>query len=330
MRQSSLANQIFSELSDYLLTSDGARIGTGIWVDSGEIAGFRTRGDVLGLMLPITEEEWKKFKTDRKSPAIHLTRVLEETSEGTPRPFVQLSLLEPFHQKVFFIFVDELLVELRRRPTGAAEKTALMLQRWRRFFSTKASSDTFGREKQIGLLCELEVLTGLLEEYGPEAISRWTGPESLPHDFELPAESLECKATTSANGIHIGIHGANQLTETTGKSLRLVVRRYTPNPDGQLSVPDLCGKLQNDYAIPAEEFLDKLNKIGCPVFHPESETEFFRFDAELVLEFVVSEDFPRIQNHSLDSRISNLQYTLDLTGPELIPGFQASNKYIRE
>lgn len=330
MRQSSRATQIFTQLNDYLLTSDGARIGTGIWVDSGEITGFRTLGGSLGLLIPISEDEWKEFQADRRSPAIQLTRALEEIAQEKSQPFAQLSLLEPFHQKVFFIFVDELLSELHQHPERAAEKTALMLQRWRRFFSTTAASSAFGKEKQVGLLCELEVLTGLLEEYGPEAVSRWTGPESLPHDFELPTESIECKATTLTNGLRIGINGANQLTETPGKSLRLVVRRYTPDPDGQLSIPDLCRTLYEDYPISVEEFLDKLDKIGCPVFHPESDIEFLRFNADLVLEFIIDDSFPRIQNYGLDPRIINIQYTLDLTGFELIPGYQTTNKFIKE
>lgn len=330
MMQPLPASQIFQQLSDHQLLSDGARLSTRVKVEAGDISGFRRGRDTFGLLIPLSEDESRAFKADRKSQAIQLTRVLEERDNGVVQPFARLALLEPLHKHIFSIFVDELLSELCHNSDRPADRARVMLQRWRHLFSMQISSASFGPEKQVGLICELEILKTLITELGADAITRWTGPEALPHDFELEDESIECKAITAVNGIRISINGTSQLAETPGKDLRLIVRRYLPNPDGQLSVPDLCRDIYENYPIAVESFLEKLNKIGCPVFHSKTTTDFVRFDPVGTHEFIVNDDFPKVPHRGLNTRISNVQYILDLSGPELIPGLQKTNRYIKE
>lgn len=330
MIRQDLFREKFTTLASHQMVRDAVKVDSGVAVPEGEVAIFRDRNEAIGLLIPISDHEFNSFKIDRKSAAIQFVKALQEDSNGVIRPFGKLILANTYYEKIFAIFVDELLSTFQKDSAQPSQKTSAMLQRWRRLFMGNNSVQKFDLNKQIGLLCELEVLKSLLDSGEPNVIDRWTGPTSLPHDFELSNKSIECKATTLLNSVQVSIHGASQLTEMPGKTLHLVVRRYIPNPDGEFSVPDLCDQILGHSIVPTEDFIAKVNQTGCPLYFSDFEIDFQRFDADLALEFKVGPNFPRINNKDMDTRISHLSYTLDLAGPELIDGFQSINQYLKE
>lgn len=311
------AEEIFRDLRVHLIRGSEAQVQTGVVVDAGHVRAFRGLDGAIGLVIPISDDTYRSFRGDFKSDAIRLTKLVADDS-----PFVRLSLLDASQERIFVIFVDELLKELEKNPSGASEKSSSMLQRWRRLFAGRMSLTPFTQSQEIGILCELEVLRFLLDREGPQALERWTGPEALPHDFELEHESIECKATTSSSGLRVSVHGAQQLTPAQGKSLRLAVRQYEVNPDGQLSIPEICREIYLRPDIPVDLFLEKLEKASCPVFRDDSENLFRRYSPAGGFEFIVESDFPRINQIGPEQRIQQVNYILDLSGPETVPGFQ--------
>lgn len=317
MPQYQNAEDIFRILRSHPVQGSEAQIQTGVRVNSGQVRAFLSLDGISGLVIPISAEDYRAFRVDMKSDALQLTKL---TADGNP--FARLSLRDMSQEKIFAIFVDELLKELEKTPGEAVSVASGMLQRWRRLFAGRISTEPFTPSQEIGILCELEVLRLLLDREGPQALNRWTGPEALPHDFELPEESIECKATASTNGLRISVHGAQQLTPAPGKTLRLAVRQYEVDPDGELSIPDICREIYERPDIPVEIFLEKLEKANCPIFHNPSGDVFQRYFPVGGFEFIVDRNFPRIDQIGPEQRIQQVSYTLDLSGPETVPGFQ--------
>src|SRR5699024_11299372 len=91
--------------------------------------------------------------------------------------------------------------------------------------------------------------------------------------FELSSESLECKSTSSMNGLRVSINGIPQLNPTTGKDLRLIVRSYADSPDGSLSVLKMIDKILDLDDLDTDVFIEKLQKMGCPAFEIDASSE---------------------------------------------------------
>lgn len=319
------ARELFHELWMHPLSGSEAQLSTGIHVTEGSVNIFRSMEGTLGLVIPTTQQEYDHFRPDTKSHALKLTKL---RADGYPH--VRLSLTDPTQEKIFAVFVDEVLATLAKQPENPSATAGAMLQRWRRLFTGSQSAAGFSLEQELGLLCELEVLTVLLEKIGPSALDRWTGPESLPHDFELAGESIECKATSASSGLRVSIHGIPQLSQTPEKHLTLVVRRYIPDPDGTISIPDLCAAIYSRPDIAVDTFLEKLEKVGCPLFHDDSNSIFSRYSPAGAYEFHVEDGFPRISNIGPEQRVQQVNYVLDLSGPETVPGYQSSNRFLTD
>lgn len=310
------AQQLFDAVRTYPLNKDVAILPTEVLVDSGVVKVFRNSVDDIGLMIPISKEQFRKFRPDTRSATLRLTPQLVDGEQH-----IRLALTEPRQEKIFAVFVDEILSTLRTDPSAPGSTVSSMLKRWRDLFRESHSPITWSREQDLGLLCELEVLLALYEKQTPSLLERWTGPEGLPHDFELETESLECKATSSMNGLKVTINGVAQLNPTLGKELRLIVRSYSENPDGKISVPELLNRIRYLDEIDTPVLLRKLQKLGCPIPDTDNESYFTRYDPVESFEFQVSDEFPRITNVGPAERIQQVSYLLDLSGASTVPGY---------
>lgn len=315
----STARKIFSELRLHSLTGSEAHRRTTVVVEAGRVRAFRNESEHIGLVVPITEAEYESFHPDTRSTALRLTKV---RIDGSPN--VRLSLTDPKQDRVFSVFVDEVLDELSQSPPRPSATLTQLIQRWRRLFSGSNNTHLSASE-ELGLLCELELLLHFARNDPSVGIDRWTGPDGYPHDFELPGTSIECKASETTNGLRITIHGLTQLSPTPGKELRLVVRRYRPDPDGALSVPGLVDALIEVPGIQTDVLLEKLQASGFPL-SPEAGDSFRRFNFIDSYEFDVSEDFPQVRPTGPEHRVQDVAFSVDLSGPESVPGFVRSGK----
>lgn len=316
----SRAQRLFGRVKSHPLTSSAVFLSTEVVVNAGVIKVFRSHSNEIGLMIPISDVEHAKFRSDTRSASLRLTA---QPVEGLNH--IRLALTEPRQEKIFAVFVDEILSTLEKNPDNPATTVSGMLKRWRELFKESRKPVIWSYEQELGLLCELEVLYALHMQNVPDIVKRWTGPEGFPHDFELESESVECKSTSSHNGLRVTINGISQLNPTGGKSLRLVVRNYAPNPDGPVSVPNLIEKIHALDFVETEVFFEKLQKLGCPIFELDDETYFGRYEPIDSFEFQVNDAFPRITNIGAEERIQRVSYSLDLSDPTTVPGYLAGN-----
>jgi len=319
------AQHLFNAVKDHELQKRVAMVSTDVKVDAGEVMVFRNYLDDIGLMIPVSDDQFASFRSDTRSATLRLT-----SQHVDDAPHIRLALSEPRQEKIFAVFVDEILSALEVDPSTPGGTVSIMLKRWRELFKESRQPIVWTREQDLGLLCELEVLDALYHVQTPDLMRRWTGPEGLPHDFELSSESLECKSTSSMNGLRVSINGIPQLNPTTGKDLRLIVRSYADSPDGSLSVLKMIDKILDLDDLDTDVFIEKLQKMGCPAFEIDAETYFGRFDPVESFEFQVNEEFPRITNIGPSERIQQVSYSLDLSGPSTVPGYLTENLILQD
>ncbi|MGO2165551.1 PD-(D/E)XK motif protein [Corynebacterium casei] len=319
------AQKLFEEINSRPLNSELVGHKTDVFVDAGAVQVFRDYSGAFGLLIPISNDEAAKFKPDIRSATLRLT-----AQYLMHQPHIKLALNNPRQERIFAVFVDEILSELKLNPLTPGAAVSGMLKRWRELFKESRSPVAWSHEQELGLLCELEVFYALYLQHGPEILNRWTGPEGLPHDFELESDSIECKATSSANGLRVTINGVPQLNPTEGKELKLIVRKYASNPDGTVSVPMLVDRIRDLDYLETEVFFAKLQKIGCPILENNAEIYFSRFDPVDSFEFLVTKEFPRIANIGPAERLQQVTYQLDLSGPTGVPGYLTRNLILQK
>lgn len=272
----------------------------------------------FGLCVPATETEFSSVREDYKSSAISLTKLRKN---GYPE--IRLTLNDSSQLEIFSRFIDEVLDYLSTDPKSPIKGVSQHLDRWRHLFAGARSESGFDPSIEIGLLCELEVLCELIDR--GESMTAWTGPSMEQHDFKLAEESIECKATATHSGLTIEIHGTGQLSVPPNKDLTLVVRRYSPDPAGPLSIPRMVEKILSRLTSDKDIFLAKLLDAGFDLNSSETREicrNFFPTDA---VEFDVTEAFPKLPEQEFGSRIQDVRYSLNLSEPENIPGYRPVN-----
>ncbi|MCX7444506.1 PD-(D/E)XK motif protein [Corynebacterium sp. P7003] len=282
-------------------------------------------GGQLSILVPVSEKAYRVFRPDTRGQAIKVTPV---RVEGTPYIRVRLEL--PRFEETYMQFTDALLRDLQDADGPSQTVILSAIQDWRNMLLLSAPTGEIPVQEEIGILCELEVLRNLIRKDGPTVLRRWTGPEKSRHDFELDGVSIECKATTAANGLPIGIHGAEQLTGIPGKRLDLAVRRYIPDPDGPISIPILRDSICAIPGIDTRRFLASLSGLGVPMadFDESGESLFRNYSPGEAVEFVVSEGFPRLLGIGTTGRIQQVSYVIDLSDPGSIAGHRTDNLYL--
>lgn len=301
---------------------------TGIEIDEGPVRCFAHESGQIGLIIPSAKEHFEAFQEDRKSTAIHLIKGKQQTDARTL--FHTRLTLRDWHQKtIFYFFCDQILKFLDDTPHATPADIAAQLANWRRFFAGHGATK-ISQEIEVGLLCELEVLLQLFEDGHPNPIEAWHGPLNDRHDFELSESAVECKASASAEKMHLTIHGTFQLQTLNNKPLHLVFRRYSKHPDGDVSIPLLLDKLQEFSNFNIELFLERSQNLGIDFFNAQARSSFERYFAIDVYQFEVSDDFPHVKLTNDDNRIQNLQYTIDLAGPSAVLGFVPTPTFIKK
>lgn len=303
-------------------------LSTGVEIPAGAVQCFSDYAGKIGLIIPTSQEEFDTFVDDRKSKAIHLTR-RKVVNNRIDTDFQARLILRDLNQRsIFYFFVDELLGFLDGKENASITDVSAFLAKWRHFFSSDKQF-VIDPQIEVGLLCEMEVLLGLLRDEVPNAVESWYGPEKTRHDFLLNNCAIECKGTASADRMLVSIHGRNQLETPNNKPLYLVFRRYNRHPDGALSIPSLVEELQTYSAFNIESFTEKMHLLGIDIFDEAHSKAFNNYFAVDVHEFEITEEFPRVEVKDPANRISDLQYKIDLAGPRSIPGYRPIPSFIK-
>lgn len=304
------------------LTNRGESISSGFELNLGPIKCFRSANNEMGLLIPVSDDEIQNFKSDTGTRALHLI-----IDDGFGAPHVRLVLKDHNQEEIFYLFVDELFKFYQGiDQQELLKETKLFLERWRRFFKA-APLNALSRQQEVGLLCELEVLHKLVRTGHPTPIATWKGPQGFKHDFDLGEFSIECKATKSRDSMEITVHGDDQI-EPAKKQLFLVVRRYEDDASGSISIPTLVKEIIEELPAEVDLFVDKLLLLGVDAFSPHAENYFGKYTIVEEFEFEIVEGFPHLEFSDEAKRLRNVSYSIDLSGPESIPGYRTTPEFI--
>lgn len=199
------------------------------------------------------------------------------------------------------------VLEAIRGGGDGADLALVEVARWRRLFATLARSLPLSLEEKVGLFAELTVLDALksgMESFAPKW---WTGPLRQPHDFELPARSIEVKAITDGSD-QVRINGLKQLDSVDGKTLSLVLARVTFSYEG-FTIGELLEQIVS--GDPQEQSLRELAaKAG--IYGTSDDTDRMVISGFYHAE--VDEMFPRITQAVLDTEaIAKVSYSIDVS-----------------
>src|SRR5699024_9165873 len=106
------AQHLFNAVKDHELQKRVAMVSTDVKVDAGEVMVFRNYLDDIGLMIPVSDDQFASFRSDTRSATLRLT-----SQHVDDAPHIRLALSEPRQEKIFAVFVDEILSALDRKST---------------------------------------------------------------------------------------------------------------------------------------------------------------------------------------------------------------------
>lgn len=206
--------------------------------------------------------------------------------------------------------VNRVLANISQASDGA-EAAVIEVARWRRLFATLSSARKLSLPEKIGLFAELHVLGELTDAGSAFRPDFWTGPKREPHDFELPNRSIEVKGI-AADSYSIQVNGLDQLSNTSGKRLDLVVVEVEADAHG-LTVGGLLEEIASGRS---DEHLLRQLAAMAGVFDSSEDTD--RFSVQKLWVGEVGTDFPRMTKENIPfNQIENVHYSLILS--EILP-----------
>ena len=185
--------------------------------------------------------------------------------------------------------------------------------RWQKFLSENTLV-SMPEIRQMGLLTELYfIFNSLIPSVGyKDAIYSWVGPDFDKKDFSLKDIFVEVKSYISSKGPLIKISSLHQL-EYEIKPLYLVTYGLTKS-DAGITIIDLIeqihASISDDDQHISEVFENQLSSYGF--LSDITQPPFYSFNIDVERTYLVSSRFPKILSENIDSRITTVQYTIDL------------------
>lgn len=186
------------------------------------------------------------------------------------------------------------------------------LKRWQQFLLKNRSID-FSLQKQMGLFSELICLKNIIaENIGfKSAIYSWVGADFDKQDFLLDNMIIEVKSYKTSKTPIVSISSASQLYSDK-QPIYLVSYGLTP-ANGGTSIDELVfeieEQIENEPLEVFELFHNKLFEYG---YMTDLDIKKYRFIIDKNMIFHVDSNFPKITPLDIDSRISNMKYSIDL------------------
>ena len=256
--------------------------------------------------------------TDRRSPGIHLasTWLVDEAGRTS---FIDLLCPDSRFARLFSRFADDLVSRLG--GSGDAARTCISsLARWRDMFR-RVPDRALSPRQTCALLGELLQLERLAVANPHRALKTWTGWEKDRVDFRGGASALEVKATLAREGWRIGIHGIDQLDDSTFGEFYILIYRFERVAEGGTTLPEVIQKLL-DLGVDSAELHARLLAVG---YSPhDGSYDGLRFDERERRLYRVDDSFPRLTRRSLvggrpPDGVTGVQYTVSLNSPAPAP-----------
>ena len=264
------------------------------------------------ILVPTSEDS--PVEDTMSSGVQFLTRKLKLKGHGQVQ-FVDIMCMKDHLHELFELLASDIIARLDVNRADISKQCVLLLDEWRELFS-RESRNLLGIDSLTGLFGELVCLREFVS-HDTSCVDNWSGPGNGIHDFSFPHVDLEVKTSRIRNGRYASIHGVNQLQQPENGQLFLAFFKVEMVRTGGESVPDLVRSIRNT-SINKLEF-GKLLALEGYTDDDRQHYEKIRFMPVEDCLYLVDEMFPRIVPGSfvagsLDSRVTNLSYRIDLSG----------------
>ena len=248
-------------------------------------------------------------RPDRRSRGVVLG-VQQLEVDGRLVDFADLVCADDALTEVFVRLAEDVLVHIDRAEGHVeAGRVGRILSEWRDLLRP---SRRFGREEEIGLFGELEVLIDAVGVNGPAAFSSWAGPSRSTHDFASSSIAVEIKTSAAREGRRVEVHGLEQLEVPGDRRLLLAWIALREDPAG-LTLHEQVERCLRS-GVPRAELMELISPMGYD--HDEAAISDVRWMVRETAICEVDDDFPRITAASfpggIPAGIESLRYVVDL------------------
>lgn len=280
-------------------------------------------------------QAWISYDAGRKELAVEIE---QETSElpkvlpqsislrlsrgGNGKQILVLATESLELRRYFYDFSVEVLELTQNKSMSACDAVDEAWQRWGQLIEQQS---VLTRERQVGLIGELQLLKRLSEHRGwAYAINAWHQTARAEHDFCLELCDIEVKTTNADRRVHT-IGSIDQLLPSPGRPLYLLSNQFAPAPRLAANSFSLASMVESLFkALESEQqlqsaFKERLQRVGWRNHHTTYyQTSFVtRNLARLV---PVDDSCPRIIPQILvdglgnvSSRIESVMYSIDVS-----------------
>lgn len=241
---------------------------------------------------------------------------IQVSDEAGQEQSLSLFLVEQEDRDVFLALCHD-VIEFSAVGDQAATATAMVFRRlahWQSLLSRGRPGELAAHEVR-GLIGELWLLEQLSEQMGIQsALPSWVAPDDHPQDFALTAGIVEVKTRLAGSKPHVSISSLEQL-EVGHLPLYLLVVELSPSDaEGSVSLNDMATKLvlkAAECGLDTEELAQvALHRRGYAI---SPSYDALRYMVSGISAFAVRDDFPRLIRSSIDRRVHQATYVLDLT-----------------
>ena len=306
------------------------------WIISWQnLEGLIAEGNSFRMLVAGNRQAWISYDAVRTELAVeieqettHLPRVLPQaislqvSKRGQGKQVLVLATENPELRRYFYDFSVEVLELTQHKPLSACEAVDEAWQRWGQLIEQQS---VLSRERQVGLIGELQLLQRLSGTRGwTYAIDAWHKTARAEHDFCLERCDIEVKTTTADRRVHT-IGSIDQLLPSPGRPLFLlsfqlaIAPRLAANSFSLASLVEAFMKVLEAEPDLQKSLKERLERAGWRQHHTTYyQTSFVaRNHARLML---VDESFPRIVPQTLvdglgsvSSRIESVMYSIDVS-----------------
>jgi hypothetical protein len=257
----------------------------------------------------------KIFEDTEQTVSLRGISILKRNSiKGYGELFLILNKKEDW--QIFHTLCEDLVAVTHRYDADDKMISAVevRLQRWQQLLK-KYRSNEMSLEKQMGLFTELLTLKDIIADgIGiKEAIISWVGPDFDKQDFLLDDLVIEVKSHRTSKGPVVHISSLHQLNSEK-IPLFLISFGLTRTENGR-SIEDVVSNIKRILEKESYDYLSLFeNKLMEYGYIPEIIKEpLFKFIVDSKKAFSISEEFPKILPESIQSQITSVKYSVDLS-----------------
>jgi len=257
---------------------------------------------------------------------------LSLTEENNPDRNLIIQLVDPADKSIFNSLIRELreVIEITDSEEQIVKNVLERLNQWADVLS-KLPLHRMSEQELTGLYGELLILERLLKTTVTEReiLESWTGPNNQGSDFQFSEGiAIEVKASTSLKSQEVSISSERQLDPQTAENLFLTHIVLEKNRASGETVNDLIWRLNE--RLRARTLVARFRKLLLSAGYNEQDAEYYsdtRFTERSVKIYRVTDDFPKIERGTLPPEVSNVKYSLNLSGCD---GFKISESKLFE